>query len=87
MSVFEIMMLICFGSAWPFSIYRTYTSKVTSGKSIVFLVVLLVGYMFGILNKIFYSFDIVVYLYVLNLIMVFIDLMLYLRNRSLYGKQ
>lgn len=87
MSVFEIMMLICFGSAWPFSIYRTYTSKVTSGKSVVFLVVLLVGYIFGILNKIFNSYDDVMYLYVLNLIMVFIDLLLYLRNKSLYGKQ
>ena len=28
MSIFEVLMLLCFGAAWPFSIYKSYTLKV-----------------------------------------------------------
>lgn len=87
MSVFEIIMLVCFGAAWPFSIYKSYTAKSTQGKSALFLMIILIGYAAGILHKIFYNFDNVVYLYGLNMIMVALDLVLYLKNRnSLSGK-
>lgn len=74
-------MLICFGAAWPFSIYRSVKSKSTNGKSLLFLLVLILGYIAGILNKIFYDYDIVLYLYVLNLLMVSTDALLWVRNR------
>ena len=80
MSIFETMMLLCFGAAWPFSIYRSYTSKSVAGKSPYFLLILMLGYVFGILNKIFYNLDFVIYLYALNLVMVTADLILYKRN-------
>ncbi len=80
MSIFEIIMLICFGAAWPLSIYKAYTSRSTQGKSVSFLIVILIGYVAGILNKLIYQYDAVVYLYLLNFIMVFIDLLLYFRN-------
>lgn len=80
MSIFEIIMLACFGAAWPFSIYKSYTSRSTRGKSSTFLVILIVGYVAGILHKIFYNYDMVIYLYILNLIMVSIDLALYFYN-------
>jgi len=83
MSIFEMLMLLCFGAAWPFSIYKSYKSKSVAGKSPYFLVILIVGYIFGILNKIFFNYDAVVYLYVLNLVMVSIDFILYLRNSKL----
>ena len=83
MSIFEIIMLICFGAAWPFSICKSYKSKSTQGKSVVFLVIVLIGYAAGILNKIYYNFDNVVYLYALNMIMVTLDLVLYMRNQRL----
>jgi len=83
MSIFEMLMLLCFGAAWPFSIYKSYKSKSVAGKSPYFLVILIVGYIFGILNKIIYNFDGVVYLYALNLVMVTIDFILYLRNLKL----
>lgn len=79
MSIYEIIMLVCFGAAWPFSIYKTYKAKSTQGKSAFFLVIILIGYAAGILNKIFYNFDNVIYLYALNMIMVALDLVLYLR--------
>lgn len=80
MSVFEIVMLICFGAAWPLSIYKSYTSRSTKGKSVFFLIVILIGYSAGILHKIFYHYDVVVYLYLLNFMMVFIDILIYFRN-------
>lgn len=87
MSIFEILMLLCFGAAWPFSIYKSYKSKSVAGKSPIFLVILLVGYICGILHKILYAFDVVVYLYALNFIMVTIDFLLYLRNVKLKEQQ
>lgn len=83
MSIFEILMLLCFGAAWPFSIYKSYKSKSVAGKSPYFLVILMSGYVFGILNKIIYNFDVVIYLYGLNLIMVSTDFILYLKNIKL----
>ncbi|MEM5948778.1 hypothetical protein WKV44_09530 [Spirochaetia bacterium 38H-sp] len=83
MSPFEVLMLLCFGSAWPFSIYTSIVSRSTRGKNPVFLVVLLAGYTAGILHKLFYSMDAVIILYCLNWIMIAIDSALYVRNRRL----
>lgn len=80
MSIFEIIMLICFGAAWPLSIYKAYISQSTEGKSVLFLIVILIGYLAGILNKLFNQYDEVVFLYLLNFIMVLIDLLIYFRN-------
>jgi hypothetical protein len=82
MSFFEIIMLICFGSAWPFSIYRSYTSKSVKGKSLVFLIIVLVGYLAGIMHKVFFNYDGVVYLYMVNFTLVAVDTGLYIRNRN-----
>lgn len=83
MSIFEVIMLLCFGAAWPVSIYKSYTSRINSGKSIWFLIIILIGYFSGIIHKVYYSFDYVIILYILNGIMVFIDIMLYYRNQKL----
>lgn len=83
MSIFEVMMLLCFGAAWPLSIYKSYTSKINSGKSLGFLLVIILGYVCGIINKMLYNPDIVMYLYVLNMAMVSIDACLWVRNNRL----
>ncbi len=82
-SIFEAIMLLCFGAAWPLSIYKSYTSKATNGKSLGFLLVIILGYICGIINKILYSPDFVLYLYVLNLLMVSTDACLWVRNKRL----
>jgi hypothetical protein len=88
MSIFEAIMLACFGMAWPVSIYKSYTSKETKGKSVAFLFILVVGYIAGIIHKLLYSRDWVVYLYLLNLLMVSADIVLYYRNKRFQaGKQ
>lgn len=81
MSIFEIGMLVCFGIAWPFSILRSIRSKSTGGKSVGFLFVILAGYVSGIANKLFFRFDNVIYLYILNFAMVLIDTVLWFRNK------
>jgi len=80
MSIFEALMLICFGLAWPASIYRSWKSRSTAGKSVLFLYIIGFGYVCGAIHKVLYSRDIVIVLYVVNLFMVLIDIGLYYRN-------
>jgi len=80
-------MLLCFGAAWPVSIYKSYTSRTTAGKSVIFLIIVLIGYIAGILHKVFNSLDFVIWLYVMNAVMVSIDIVLYVRNRMLLARR
>ncbi len=83
MSVFEAVMLICFGASWPVSIWRTYKVKNPVGKSIGFLLLIIIGYVAGIANKVFGTMDWVLWLYILNLVMVSADLFLVIYYRRL----
>lgn len=74
MSIFEIIMLVCFGAAWPVSIYRSYVSRSTAGKSVGFLFIIGTGYLAGILHKLMFNYDPVIFLYILNSMMVFTDI-------------
>ncbi len=87
MSIFEIIMLLCFGLAWPFSIYKSFTSRKTTGKSLMFLFVIFTGYLAGITHKLLYNFDLVIFLYILNGCMVGTDIVLYFRNRRLEKRE
>ncbi|MBU0926685.1 MAG: hypothetical protein KKA67_02945 [Spirochaetes bacterium] len=83
MSVFEIIMLLCFGAAWPVSIGKSLRTRSNGGKSLVFLLVIIVGYAAGIMNKLLYKPDFVVWLYAINATLVAIDASLWIRNRRL----
>ncbi len=87
MIVFEMGMLICFGLAWPLNIYKSIKSKSVAGKSVLFLYVIFLGYLFGIVHKIINNRDLVIALYVLNATMVLIDIVLYYRNKKLTMKE
>lgn len=76
-------MLLCFGAAWPFSIYKSWHTRKTAGKSVLFLIIVFLGYIAGIINKLLYHFDAVVYFYILNASMVLTDGILWFRNRRL----
>ena len=82
MSVFEIIMLVCFGAAWPASIYKSWKSGATAGKSVIFLIIVEVGYISGVVHKVIHNADPVVLLYALNAAMVLVDIGLYFRNAS-----
>ncbi|NLO37919.1 MAG: hypothetical protein GX115_00310 [Ruminiclostridium sp.] len=82
--VFEAAMVICFGISWPVSILKSFRSGTNKGKSIVFIIFILLGYACGILSKIFYGKMTYVFIfYVLNFLMVTIDFALYFRNARL----
>jgi hypothetical protein len=86
-SVFEAGMLVCFGLSWPVNIYKSIKSRTAAGRSVIFLYLVWVGYLSGIINKLLYHFDLIVWLYVLNLLMVSVDMALYHRNRALDRKR
>ncbi|MDR2191301.1 MAG: hypothetical protein LBO62_00265 [Endomicrobium sp.] len=86
MSVFEAVMIIAFGCAWPASIYKSYTSKSNAGKSLWFLIIVVVGYICGIIHKLIYSYDAVLVLYIINLLMVLTDICIYFRNEKILRK-
>ena len=49
--VLEIGMLVCFGFSWPISVYKSWKGKTSEGKSSVFNILIIVGYIFGITSK------------------------------------
>ncbi len=79
-SPFEVIMLLSFGAAWPVSIYKSIRSKTNKGKSIIFLWIIVLGYTMGVLHKITYHHDFVMYLYAFNGCMVLVDIGFYFRN-------
>jgi hypothetical protein len=81
--IFEAVMLVCFGSAWPFSIFKTWRTKTAKGKSLFFLTVVLIGYVSGTCSQIFGTVTPVIALYVLNTLMVGTDLALSLKYSRL----
>ena len=83
MDLFEAGMLLCFGASWPAAVMKTDRTKNVGGKSLLFLVLILVGYICGMINKITnFGYNSVFWLYVLNFALVFCDFVLYLRYKD-----
>ncbi len=81
--IFESVMLLCFGISWPISVYKSITSRSTKGKSAVFILAIITGYIAGICGKLIGGqINYVFVLYCVNLIIVSADLILYFINRS-----
>lgn len=83
--LFEILMIVCFGMSWPMNVIKSWRARTTKGKSLPFLLLISVGYVFGIAGKLIsgaYKWY-VLFFYVLNLVMVLTDLALYFRNLKL----
>ena len=83
--IFEAVMLVCFGMAWPVSILKSWRSRTNKGKSSYFLLIVFVGYLSGLVHKLWWQAEVdgVVWLYVLNAVMVATDGALYYRNSTL----
>lgn len=87
----EIMMIVSFGASWPLNVIKSYKARTAKGKSLPFLCLIFFGYIAGIASKLinpdymqhFAEKWYVLFFYVLNLIMVGIDLVLYFRNYRL----
>ena len=82
-TVFESIMLVCFGISWPISVYKSATSKSTKGKSVLFTFAIIIGYIAGIIGKIIGgNVNYVLVLYLINLAFVSVDLALYFINKK-----
>ena len=81
MGVFEFLMLFCFGFSWPFAIAKSLRSRSTKGKSLMFMLLVELGYVFGIVHKVLNSFNWVTWVYVALFAIVGFDVYLYWRNR------
>ena len=87
----EILMIVSFGASWPLNVIKSYKARTTKGKSLLFLCLIFFGYIAGIISKLINeaymaSFGqkwYVLVFYVLNLLMVGTDLLLYIRNKKL----
>jgi len=82
--LFEAVMIVCFGLSWPLSVWKSWRSRTVRGKSLFFEVFIWIGYAVGIVGKLLaHSLTYVLIFYILNLLMVTVDLCLYFRNRAL----
>ena len=75
-------MLCCFGFSWPFSIAKSLKSKSAKGKSLGFMLLVEAGYVFGIIHKLLYSRNWVIWAYVVLFLVVAVDIALYFRNSA-----
>ncbi len=81
--LFEILMLICFGVSWPVSITKALRTKVVHGKSPFFMMLVITGYICGVIHKTINTpGDWVRWLYAFNAMMVAVDLTLYMKYRN-----
>ena len=87
--ILEVVMIVSFGASWPMNVMKSYKARTTKGKSLAFLCLILFGYVAGI-NPVYMATFAekwhVLFFYVLNFCMVFIDFCLYFRNRKLDKK-
>jgi hypothetical protein len=80
----ETLMVISFGISWPTNIIKSYKARTAKGKSLLFMIFILFGYLCGIGSKIVAGgVNYVFVFYIINSVMVIIDIFLCFRNRAL----
>ena len=83
--IFEILMIVSFGASWPLNLMKAYRARTAKGTSLPFLLLIFFGYICGIVAKLTaesYKWY-VLFFYVLNLIMLALNLLVYWRNHKL----
>ena len=70
-------MLFCFGFSWPFAIAKTFRAKRVDGKSPLFEIIVIVGYLFGIASHLISDRSWVTWVYLADTALVATDLALY----------
>ena len=86
--VLEAIMIILFGISWPFNLLKSIKSKTTKGKSLLFLILIDLGYIAGITSKFFSTTFVwetdwwIFMIYVINFTFVTADLIVYFINKN-----
>ena len=87
--ILEIFMIVSFGFSWPLNVMKSFKARTAKGKSLAFLLFIEFGYVCGITSKLVNENGFkwyVLFFYVLNFIMVCIDIALYFRNKAIDKK-
>ena len=85
--VLEAAMLICFGFSWPMNAYKNFKAKTAKSMSLPFTLLIISGYIAGISAKLYsHNVNYVFVVYVLNLIIVLANVVIYFVNRK-YDKR
>lgn len=86
-SIFETIMLICFGLSWPLNLIKAYRAKTARGTSLPFILLIITGYIAGISAKLITGqINYVLIAYLLNLAIVSLNIVVYFRNVALDKK-
>lgn len=86
-AMFESIMLICFGLSWPLNVIKAYKARTTQGTSLPFILLIVTGYIAGITAKLISGqLNYVLIVYLLNLVIVLLNVVVYFRNLSLDEK-
>lgn len=86
-SILETVMLVCFGFSWPLNVIKAYNAKTAKGTSLPFILLIITGYIAGISAKLISGqINYVLIAYVLNLAIVSLNVIVYIRNISLDRK-
>lgn len=86
-SIFELVMLVCFGLSWPINVIKAYKARTAKSTSLPFLLLIIVGYIGGITAKVMNgSINYVFIVYLINLAIVLLNLAVYIRNVALDRK-
>lgn len=86
-SMFETVMLVCFGLSWPLNVIKAYRSGTTKGTSLPFILLIIAGYIAGITAKMISGqVNYVLVVYLLNLAIVSMNVAVYFRNAALDRK-
>lgn len=87
-SILETVMLVCFGFSWPLNLIKNYKAQTAKGASLPFILLIITGYIAGICAKIIAgNVNYVLIAYILNLVMVSLNLVVYFRNVQLDKKR
>lgn len=77
-AIFELAMLVAFGFSWPFAIMKTCRAKRVDGKSPLFMMIVICGYLFGIAAHVIEGTKLwLCFVYLLDISLVSTDLALY----------
>ncbi len=83
-SIFETVMLVCFGFSWPLNVIKAYRARTAKGSSLPFIILIIVGYIAGIAAKLISGqITYVLAAYIINLVIVLVNLVVYFRNAAL----
>lgn len=86
-NILETIMLICFGLSWPINLAKSIKAKTAKSTSLKFLLLIILGYIAGIIAKfVNHQINYVLIAYFVNIFVVSLNLVVYFINKK-YDKQ